>query len=185
MVTASTLKQIEKIVKSSVSEAFLELTEKGKVKIITEQETFKRVEQILYSYGLFKTIIAEKQEQIGEVKRYGAKFQSKSIVEYQNVTQLNSSISIPQDVAEELILDLEDQMKWLQKTLYKIDFALSKISNDKSYIYIEEYYFNDVSRKSLSEKYNVDVKKISKDKNKLVRTLAIHLFPKETSSELF
>ncbi len=78
-----------------------------------------------------------------------------------------------------------DNTEKTQKTIDIIDRALKSIEDDKYYDIIEDIFFNDVKREEIAELYNVDVKTITRNKNRLINQLKVILFSDDVIKELF
>lgn len=72
-----------------------------------------------------------------------------------------------------------------KKLLHIIDNALDDIVDDPYCDVINMFYFESKTREQIAEFYNVEVKTITRNKNRLVNDLKIILFSDRTIEELF
>lgn len=82
-------------------------------------------------------------------------------------------------------IDNESERSKTKKLIAIIDRALKTIENDPYYEIIERFYFNNETRESIAEYYDVDVKTISRNKRRLINNLKVILFSDDTIEELF
>ena len=72
-----------------------------------------------------------------------------------------------------------------QKLIDKINKALKTIENDEYYSIIEMIYFQGKSREDIAEFYDVEVKTITRNKNRLINKLKVILFSDESIFEIY
>lgn len=72
-----------------------------------------------------------------------------------------------------------------QKLMKIMNNALKNIEKDYYYSVITMIYFEDKTREEIAEFYNVDVKTIARNKNRLINKLKIVIFSDESINELF
>lgn len=72
-----------------------------------------------------------------------------------------------------------------QKLISIINNALKSIEKDYYYSVIIMSYFENKTREDIAEIYNVDVKTIARNKNRLINKLKIIIFSDESINELF
>ena len=66
-----------------------------------------------------------------------------------------------------------------------IDIALNEIEDDPYFEIIRMKYFEGKTREEMAEHYGVDVRTISRNKNKLINLLQIKLFSDEYILQIF
>lgn len=185
MTDSQLLEHIDNKIKAALRETFDSFGIAERIKTVSEQNTFKKVEQILWNYPLFKQIIWDKEEQIVEVQEHGLRTKSPSITEYSNCGGGTvQGLSTVQETVQGVVQSLVQDILWLTQTIEKIDLALDKVRESEHYDILESYYFRNESRDSLAARYGVDVKTISRRKSILVRTMAIYLFPQEVVTDI-
>ena len=183
MTDTKLLENLRTVVNSAVRDQF-ELLAITKSKLQNENNTYKKVEQVLWNYPKFEKVIRDKEEQILEIKEHGLKTKSKSILEYHETSGAIQGLNTTEDTIAQAVEDIQEQIIWLEKTLEKIQRALEFVKQDEYYQIIPNYYFDGVSRNQLADYYKVEVRTIARHKNRLVRMLALHLFPKETINNM-
>jgi len=166
----------------AVSELMIELKKKGFVKG-NKQTAFQKTEQLLYNYMNFKQVIADKQKAIEQIKQESIQKRSKSIVNFTGNYQLDTRNDF--EKAEEQIEALENSIMITKRYIEIIDAALSKLEDDNYYDLIRLRYFEGKTREEIAEYFNVDVATVSRNKNRLINILKIHLFSDEVICEIF
>ena len=173
---------IQKIIKDTVSEMLFELKKQGLMKD-TKHTPFQKTEQLLYNYMNFKQIIIDKQKHIDFIKENGIQKKSKSIVSYSGNHQLDTRNDF--EKVEEQIEALENSIMITKRYIEIIDAALSKLEDDNYYDLIRLRYFEGKTREEIADYFNVDVATVSRNKNRLINILKIHLFSDEVICEIF
>lgn len=178
------LNAIYKSVYGAVNEAFNELGIENKVKTIDSQNAFKKTEQILWNYPMFKDVIKSKVEQIEEIQEHGVQSKSKSILEYHAGSSDIKGLETTEENVQNAISSIVHDIEWLQSAIVKIENALEFVKYDACYDILERYYFNRENIADIAILYDVEPSTISKWKNKLVRKMSCHLFPKDVVGEM-
>ena len=176
-------KTINKAAKETAEEVISLL--KNNRMISDSKNYYKKVEKILYNYNNLKEAIKEKDEEIEELKQYGLREKSKSVTMYGG----NGGIEEDKFLAnmeryQEKMVRYEYEKKEIIRYLARIDRALNKIKKSKYYKiielkYLKPYGINEkrLSNEQLAEEFKVDKRTIIRQKNKLINTIAITLFP--------
>lgn len=170
-------------IRTAVSEEFNKLGIAERVKP-TIDNPFKRVEQLLWNYHLFTGIIREKESQIADVLESGIPNKSKSILEYSPSGGGSSGVVLEEETVESVVSALQADIIWVQQVIKRIDLALDTVRESPDFQMMCDYYMGGYDLETLATKYCMDRKTVASRKNKLVRQIAIHLFPKETLDEL-
>lgn len=170
-------------IKTAVSEEFSKLGIADKIKTPVDNP-FKRVEQLLWNYKLFTGIIEDKEQQIREVLESGIPNKSKSILEYSPRGGGISGITLEEETVESVVNALQADIVWVQQVIKRIDLALDTVRESPDFTMMCEYYMDGYDLETLATRYSMDRKTVASRKNKLVRQIAIQLFPKETLDEL-
>lgn len=173
--TVENMEFITETIKNVVSEAFNNF---GK-RIKPEIPVIKRVELLLWNKEAFHNLVTEKELQIVEAKRSGVGNKSPSITEYSAKTGMVSSISLEDDIIDQVIESLERDIIWIQSVLVQIDLALKSIEKEQYYKLLTDYYFNGESLDKLASQYDMDATTASRVKKDLLNKLAVQLFTKE------
>lgn len=183
MTDAKLITEIKVAVDEAISKTF-EQFGIGKTTKLTRIDPYKRMEQILYNYGEFQSIIEEKEKQIQEILENGLPERSKSILEYSPTGGAIESIAIEEETVQSVVRALQEDIVWVRQVLERIDLALETVCKHRDYMLVEDYYFGGMSRDELAGKYGLDPRTVMKRKNNLVKRLAMTLFPQEMFYEM-
>lgn len=177
------LNLIDCTVKKAVAEAVSEL-KRQQLLIDGKQTPFQKTETLLFNYNNFKSAITEKEEQIADLKLWGLKGKSKSITTFSGG---NGYIEVKseQDKVDERIESIESSIHTTKTFIRIIDDAIEGLKDDPYYDLISMRYFEGCSREEIAEHFDVDVRTVNRQKNRLVNKLAIVLFSDEVIQQIF
>lgn len=170
------------MIKDTVSEMMLELRKQGFMKN-NKQTAFQKTEQLLYNYMNFKQVIVDKEDAIEFIRQAGIQKRSKSITSFTGNHQLDTRTD--NEKAEEQVEALENSIIITKRYIEIIDTAISKLESDNYYDLIRLRYFEGKTREEIADYFSVDVATITRNKNRLINTLKIHLFSDEVICEIF
>ena len=142
---------------------------------------FQKTEQLLYKYNDFQEAITGKEDQIKELREYGIKHQSKSITKY---GAGSGESKTDQEKLDEKIDNIENTIDDTRRYIKIIDSSLDRIKDDKFFGIIEMKYFKGMTHEEISFEFDVDQSTICRNKNRLIRTLSIRLFPDDSLNEM-
>ena len=177
------LNLIDCTVKKAVAEAICEL-KKQQLLVEGKQTPFQKTETLLFNYNNFVDAIKEKEEQIKDLNQYGLNKKSNSITSFSGNTGLIEVKSEAEKV-EDRIEAIELSIHTTKTFVRIIDDALSSLKDDPYYELISMRYFDGHSREVIAEYFDVDVRTINRQKNRLVNALQIKLFSDEVIQRMF
>lgn len=170
---------INAIIYQAVSTAIQELKRSNMVR--EGKNPYQKVEYLLYNYDTFKKGIENKNGKIQDVMDHGLGQKSKSITSYGG----GGSTKDAEEKKMEYIEDVQRSIFTTQRCIDLINEALLQITSDKYYKIIPFWYFDGQSREDIAEYFEVDVKTITRNKNRLINKLMIDLFSDEVVKEYF
>ena len=176
-------KRLIEEIKNAVGETFESYGVNKTVKF-TKIDPYKRMEQILYNYGEFENIIREKEKQIEEVLANGLPQSSKGILEYHPTGGSIEGINIEEETIQAVVRALQEDIVWVRQVLQRIEYALDGVKNETGYDILRDYYFNGLTVENLIEKYKLSKPTILSKKSRLVRKMAMILFPQDMFYEM-
>ena len=162
--------KVEEIIKKAVDEGIKAGYNKRKNEITNYH---RRTEKLLYSYNDLKKSLEAFKEELKELKQYGLKGKSKSIVYMPSGSRMS-----PEDLLEAKIQDLLYKIQSTEREIKMIDKALEAVKDDKWYKVIELKYFQNMSDEDIAtlDEFDCDPSTIRRHKNRLVGKIAIRLF---------
>lgn len=156
------------------------------VKAKTEKTAYQKTEQLLFNYLGFKRIVAERQQEIADLRRFGVPGKSAmSGGERVQTSRTNVGIVLPEDAVEDAVRQIERSFAEVNKAINLIDSALDKIQNEPYAKIIPLFYFNGCTLEDIGVQFGCDHSTISRNKSKLVKALSLWLFPNDTVKEYF
>lgn len=174
--------EMTELIKQVHAELMQELKRNKMVKPIKDS-AFQKTEKLLYNYNQFKKVIEKKQEQIEMIAAIGLSNRSKSIVIVPTTKTFDTRT--PGEKAEDRIEEIQASMVQMQWYIQLIDDALDKISADQYFDIIRLKYFEGQTVENISYELECDPSTVTRNKNRLVDILKIHLFPDDSIMELF
>lgn len=152
-------------------------------KLVKDKPTnaFRKTEQLLYKYNDFGEAIRNKEIEIDELKDYGLKKRSKSIIKF---GPDSGEVKTETERLEEKIAIMENAIEDTKQYIQIIDNALDKLADDKFYDIIPMKYFKGLTHEEISFELGVDAATITRHKNRLIKRLSIYLFPDEALNEM-
>lgn len=147
------------------------------------KSAYQKTEQLLYNYPNFKKIVAERQLEIEELRRYGVPQKSSGVNEYVDKGGMPQGIMLPEEATENAVRNVEASIAELVGVINLIDKCLYSLRNDPYYKIIELRYFEGRTQEDIALTLKCSQVTISNNKNRLVREMALRLFPNQVIKE--
>lgn len=173
--------EVKEVIKETAAEVIRSLKQENLLKD-NKRNPFRKTEQLLYNYQNFKNVIADKEEQIQQIREIGLSKKSKDITIYGGSGFEQTS---EMEKVENQIQRIETSIALTKHFISLVDSALDKIADDPYFELIEMIYFQEKTREEIAEYYNRDVTTIWRNKRRLINQLKISLFSDEVIRELF
>lgn len=186
LVEAELQKYIKRIIietREETASTLIRELERHKLIKPTKDNTFNKAEKLLYNYNNFKQAIDKKLEQIESIQVEGLAKRSKSIVIFSNNN--NHQTLTDAERAEAKIEEIQASIEKLEGYIRMIDDALDNISNDKYFDIIKMKYFDGLTHEDISFELDCDISTVARNKNRLIHTVKIYLFPDDSMVEFF
>lgn len=146
--------------------------------IDVESQIYNKTVKLLNNYLNLKRAVGEHEDEITYIKEHGLPQKTYSIATY-----IKNDGLIKERTAEDKIEEIERVMNKTQHLLNRIEGALQAISEEEYFEIIPMVYFRRSTREQIAEYFDVEVKTITRQKNRLVNQMGIILFAEEFSSE--
>ena len=182
--------ELADIISKSVVNALKESGLVGKVDIPMppakkEKTAYQQTEQLLFNYNGFKRIVAEREQEIADLRKYGVPQKSASAGgERVSSSRTNVGIVLPEDAVEDAIRTVQRSVEGTVQALALIDKCMAALKSDPYYRILEMRYFEGRTQEDIALELNCSQVTISKNKNRLVRELSMRLFPNQAVEEL-
>lgn len=148
-----------------------------------KDSAFIRTEKLLYNYTRFKALVQTKFKEIETLETEGLQRTSKSLVTLPQSNTIDTYTDL--EKVETKIEGIGESIKSITRYIAQIDGALDKIRDDPYFGIIKMKYFEECSHEKIAGEFEVDVSTITRNKNRLIDTLKIYLFPDDSVFELF
>ena len=173
---------IEKTAEITAQRVVYELKRQGMLKD-DKESPFQKTEKLLYNYNNFLESIKNREQLIKELENDGNVFKTRSITSFS--TAPRSDFTSEAEKKADEIANHENHIRVTKNFISTIDSALKLIEDDKYYGIIEMWYFENMTREDIAEFYKVDVKTITRNKNRLINKIQISLFSDEYIERIF
>ena len=150
-----------------------------------EKTAYQQTEQLLFNYRGFKKIVAEREQEIADLRKYGVPGKSSmSGGERVQTSRTNVGIVLPEDAVEDAVRTVERSVEGTVQAIALIDKCMAALKSDPYYKILEMRYFEGRTQEDIALEFNCSQVTISKNKSRLVRELAIRLFPNKVIDEM-
>lgn len=178
--------ELAKIVSTAVVEALKDNNIIGSAKATpakSEKTAYQKTEQLLYNYMGFKRIVQEKMDEIADIRRYGVPQKSGGMGERVQGGNLPSGIVLPEESVENAVRSVQASVQGTVQVIAMIDKCMLALKNDPYYEILPMRYFEGRTLEDIGVYLGYDHSTISRNKNRLVKELAMRLFPDEVVHE--
>ena len=173
----------ELINKASAEGAKAAIKEVRKQKMFRDgMDTYQKTEYILRNYNDFKRAVAEREEKINDIVKYGVKKKSCSITSYPGGTR---SMTDDEQKADEQIAVLQQQNEVTKRLIAQVDEILAGLQDEPYYEVIPMYYFDGKKYEVIGGELGISNATVSTYKKNLVNKIKIMMFSDNVILELF
>ena len=173
---------MEELIKETVKATILELGI-GKQPARQNKTAYQKVEQLLYNYRGFHRVVKEKLEQIDEIKKYGVAHKGSAVHSYSGDNTVHG-ISTVEETVDDAVHTVQRSVQEVMSVLNMIDKAMLAMKNDPYYKILEMRYFDGMGQEDIAKALNCTQPNVSYHKSRLVKELALRLFPNEVAKEM-
>ena len=154
-------------------------------KLKNEKTAYQKTEQLLFNYNGFLKIVEERKQEIADLRKYGVPQKSASAGgERVQTSRTNVGIVLPEDAVEDAVRTVEATVQGTVQAIALIDKCMAALKTDPYYDVLKMRYFEGRTLEDIGVYFGVDHTTISRNKNRLVRELAMRLFPDEVAKEM-
>lgn len=178
--------ELVEIIATTVKETITQLgLVNANPKPVKEKSAYAKTESLLYNYRGFKRIVDERMAEIEDIKKYGVPQKGGAVVEYGgNCGGTPRGIVLPEESVEAAVCRIQHSVDDTVRVISMIDRCMSQIKSDPYYDVLEMLYFEGRTQEDIAMTFGCSQVAISKNKSRLVRELAMRLFPNQTVNEL-
>ena len=182
--------ELTEIISLTVRETILDLKNEnffGEVKKpkVQEKTAYAKTEALLFNYMGFCKIVAERKQEIADIRKYGAP--AKSAMSGGERVQTSRSVQgivLPEESVENAVRTVEASVQGTVQAIALIDKCMAALKNDMYYEILPMRYFEGRTLEDIGMYFGCDHSTISRNRSRLVRELSIKLFPDEVVNEM-
>ena len=149
-----------------------------------KRSAYAKTESLLYNYKNFKRIVEQKLEEIRTIQECGVPQRSKSIVQWSGVHGSPQKILLPSESVESAIRSVHASVEKILWAVGLIEANMKAIESDPYYPILEMRYFNGYTQEQIALELGCSQVTVSKNKKRLVRELAMRMFPEQVIDEM-
>lgn len=139
------------------------------------RDAFKATERRLYALPVLRRKLEDDRERLEELKTYGPRGRSKSIVRFNK----NNPRLSPEEIYEALLMDMEATIASDEYEIEAMEKALAQISGDEYYVTVTGRYIDDLPDDRVAELIPCDTTTVWRNRKRLVQRLAVWLYGAE------
>lgn len=151
----------------------------------SDKSAYQKTEQLLYNYNGFKRIVQDKMQEIADLRKYGVP-QKSSMSGGERVQSSRSvqGIVLQEESVEQAVRSVEASVQGTVDAIRLIDKCMATLKRDPYYDVLEMRYFEGRTLEDIGVYFGCDHTTISRNKNRLVKELAMRIFPDDAISEM-
>lgn len=178
--------ELVEIITTTVKETITQLgLVNANPKPVKEKSAYAKTEALLFNYRGFRRIVDERMAEIEDIKKYGVPQKGGAVVEYGgNCGGTPRGIVLPEESVDAAVRRIEASVQDTVQAIALIDRCMAQIKSDPYYDVLEMLYFEGRTQEDIAMTFGCSQVAISKNKSRLVRELAMRLFPNQAVNEL-
>jgi hypothetical protein len=150
-----------------------------------DKTAYQKSEQLLYNYNGFQRIVAERLQEIEDIKKYGVPQKSAmSGGERVQTSHTVQGIVLPEESVEAAVRTVQASVEGTVQAIALIDKCMAALRNDPYYEVLPMRYFEGRTLEDIGVIFGKDTATISRNRVRLVKELSMRLFPDQYVSEI-
>jgi DNA-directed RNA polymerase specialized sigma24 family protein len=177
---------LEQIINLVVQNTIKVLEDKNLLKpqSANEKTAYQKTEQLLYNYRGFCRIIQESQQEIEDLRKYGVPGTCGGIKEYTNKGGMPQGLVLDEERVEAAVRSVQERVQGTVQAIALIDKSMAALKSDPYYKVLEMRYFEGRTQEDIGVALGRDTGTISRNKARLVKELALRIFPDQSMKEM-
>lgn len=151
---------------------------------INEKSAYSKTEALLYNYMGFCKIVDERRKEIADIRKFGVPQSCGAVGERVQGGNVPHGIVLPEESVESAVHRIECAIEGTVHAIALIDKCMAALKNDPYYRILEMRYFEGRTQEDIAMEYGVSQVTISNNKSRLVRELAMRIFPNQVIDEM-
>lgn len=148
-----------------------------------EKTAYQKTEQLLFNYNGFKRIVAERKQEIADLRIYGVPQRCGTMGERVQSSPVLNGIVLPEEAVESAVRSVEASVQGTVQVIALMDKCMAALKSDPYYAILPMRYFEGRTLEDIGLYFGCDHTTISRNKSRLVKELAMRLFPDEVVKE--
>lgn len=179
-----TKKELTEMVQMVVDATIKKLETDGYFSVNKNQpkSAYQCTEQLLYRYRNLQDIVADRREQIEDIKQYGVPQRGGAVVSYSGDSTVREH-KLEEEKRQDAIYAIEKSMELVVRVLGDIDKAMESLKSDPWHRVVEMIYFEGCSQEDVVAEFKCSQPNVSYHKKRLVNKIACKLFPDKVVGE--
>lgn len=149
-----------------------------------EKTAYQKTEQLLFNYMGFKRIVREKMEEIEDIKRFGVPKKCGGVTEFVQKGGLPRGLVLEEESVEDAVRNVERSVRETVQVIALIDKCMAALKHDPYYPILEMRYFEGRTQEDIAVTLGCNQATIARNKSRLVKELAMRLFPDQVAAEM-
>lgn len=148
-----------------------------------EKSAYAKTEALLYNYNAFKRIVQEAEQEIEDIRKYGAP-RSCAVTERVQGGTVQKGLTLPEETVDAAVRSVQASVERTVHALALIEKGMASLHRDPYYKLLELRYIEGRTQEDIAAYFGVSQVTISNNKNRLVRELALRIFPNQVVNEM-
>lgn len=149
-----------------------------------ERTAYQKTEQLLYNYMGFKRIVEERQQEIEDLRRFGVPQKCGAVGERVQGGTVRKGIVLQEETVEDAVRNVEASVQDTVRAIALIDKCMVALRHDPYYKILEMLYFEGRTQEDIAVIFGCNQATIARNKSRLVKELAMRLFPDQVANEI-
>lgn len=149
-----------------------------------EKTAYQKTEQLLFNYMGFKRIVAEREQEIEDLRKFGVPKKCGGVTEYVQKGGLPRGIVLEEESVEDAVRTVQRSVQDTVQVIALIDKCMAALKHDPYYPILEMRYFEGRTQEDIGVTLNCNQATIARNKSRLVKELAMRLFPDQVAAEM-
>lgn len=148
-----------------------------------EKTAYQKTEQLLYNYNGFRKIVKERMEEIEDLRKFGVP-RNLGVSEFVQKGGLPHGIVLEEESVEDAVRAVQRSVQGTVNVIELIDKCMGALKSDPYYRVLEMRYFEGRTQEDIAVSFGCNQATIARNKSRLVKELAMRLFPDQVSAEM-
>lgn len=154
------------------------------VETAVDKSALAKTEALLYNYRGLKRIVQEREEDILDIYKYGVPDSHSVLEERVQKSPVQTGIVLPEESVESAVRSIRASMQEPLRAIAMVEKGMKALESDPYYKVVEYQYFECRTQEEIARLLGCSQVTVSKNKNRLIRELAIRMFPEQAVQEL-